>query len=377
MDRAQFARLELLIRRIEKLIQIGHTSHPRQHAQEPDREQAQSNKAERAPDMSISAPVVETHVRVAEKNYAAERQENEAKERRIEFQQRERREWILLWVQVALFIAAMATVWVTAWQAKVMKDTLVEMAKQTPGIIQAGEASVTSANINRDTLHEQQIASDRDEIENDRTAKENQNSLERTLSQSKAALDASIANSRLDQRPWVTLEGFRLSKEPVTGEEISITWDFRNSGKTPALDLVTQNDVRIVTEAIASTSEKTGFDFITTFLNPGMPKSVTVIPPGDNTVYGVTNPMDFRKDNREWLISNYREKRARLYLFVLVRYKDIAKIPHWTSVCAYHNFGDTLTTFMYCPQGNTMDQNQKENDPIGPPRCDPFEGCVQ
>jgi hypothetical protein len=177
----------------------------------------------------------------------------------------------------------------------------------------------------------------------------------------------SIENSRLDQRPWVTFGDFKLNKEPVAGEEISIAWELRNSGKTPALESSIYTVVRIAAEAIVKAVEKMGLSLNPTFVTKEVSRSVSIIAPGNsNTVTGITNPVDFGRNNREHLITLYRAKQARLYVHILVRYKDIAATPHWTTACAYHIFGEGLSDFINCPQGNVIDKNRKESGPIGP-----------
>ncbi|HXC43819.1 MAG TPA: hypothetical protein VNY51_09910 [Candidatus Dormibacteraeota bacterium] len=73
-----------------------------------------------------------------------------------------------------------------------------------------------------------------------RVADNAKNALDASNRQSKAVLDAGIANSRLDQRPWVSVSEFALSSEPDTQQPFSEDVLLQNTGKTPALDELCQ-----------------------------------------------------------------------------------------------------------------------------------------
>ncbi len=57
------------------------------------------------------------------------------------------------------------------------------------------------------------------------------------LEQSKAALEATIASTRGDQRAWVVIKDVKLGEEPQVGKTPQITIEISNGGKTPALNL--------------------------------------------------------------------------------------------------------------------------------------------
>ena len=157
------------------------------------------------------------------------------------------------------------------------------------------------------------------------------------------ALSASIANSRLDQRPWIDLGEYRLSSEPEEGRAVAAAFVILNSGKSPAFNEVAQSILR------AWTSPP---DF-TVFSAPSTQRSASVVPPGETHVRSSTGPFTLDKN---W-VGLYKAKRASLYLHVMVTYTDAFGTPHWTKVCMYHCLGMVLDSFAYCPSDNEMDHN--------------------
>jgi hypothetical protein len=162
--------------------------------------------------------------------------------------------------------------------------------------------------------------------------------------QSKAGLDATVANMHLDERPWVVISQFQLSNEPEEGKEITINCQLANTGKTPALTEVNQSLVLMSTEIPPMTVSP-----VTTM------GSHSVVPPGTPTMRFTTKP---------WLpppvwISRYRDKAATLYLHAMIRYNDTFGINHWTSLCVFRTYGMPLNDFQYCEKGNEVDQTSQ------------------
>jgi len=69
------------------------------------------------------------------------------------------------------------------------------------------------------------------------------------------ALEAGIAATQLDQRPWVYATRFELSNEPEVGRKFWITAYLGNNGKTPALE------VRVATQVLWWHAEPPPSDF--------------------------------------------------------------------------------------------------------------------
>jgi hypothetical protein len=166
-------------------------------------------------------------------------------------------------------------------------------------------------------------------------------SLDASNRQSQNALDATINNARLDERPWVTLSRFQLSKEPEAGKDITIQCSFLNSGKTPALHVAPQGKLYIAE----------GFIPMTQFSPFEQPFSQTIVAPGANQIGFTTKPQQFQARD----IERYTNKIAPLYLHARITYKDTFGREHWTTVCASKHYGET--EFSYCADGNEMDQN--------------------
>jgi hypothetical protein len=56
----------------------------------------------------------------------------------------------------------------------------------------------------------------------------------------------------------------------------------------------------------------------------------------------------------------YLKKTQFLYFHAILRYKDVFKKEHWTTVCAIHTYGHPLDDFTYCEEGNGMDSGEAD-----------------
>jgi len=178
--------------------------------------------------------------------------------------------------------------------------------------------------------------------------------------QSKRALDASIAASRLDQRAWVTLEEVVPQHLEATSREeanshpgVQFVLPFRNTGKTPAI--------------------KVAFDMAMIFRTPDKPipdfdqnpedtyskmtgiKESALIGPGDHTVFTFPGPADtqFRFGPNQMKLID--DRRTVLYLVGKLTYHDIfPNTPRRsTKFCA--RYEPATKQFGYCPINRAMD----------------------
>jgi hypothetical protein len=69
--------------------------------------------------------------------------------------------------------------------------------------------------------------------------------LDTALKQSQRALDASIENARLDQRPWIVVANVKWESELKAGETNLFAVTIRNAGKTPAQHVRAKYTTRI------------------------------------------------------------------------------------------------------------------------------------
>jgi len=183
-------------------------------------------------------------------------------------------------------------------------------------------------------------------VQDQRIADNAKASLDASNKRTRDALDASVAASRLDERPWLVPSGFRLSEEPGLDTGVTVTVFVVNTGKTPALELVNQSKLFLLNVDPPGPN----FDL------PVNPRSRAIVAPGATAaVQFKTDPL-ILKTLRE--MSFYTSLSYRIYLEALVRYKDTFNQDHWTTVCAYHVSGAALDYFQYCEHGNEVDEER-------------------
>jgi hypothetical protein len=179
----------------------------------------------------------------------------------------------------------------------------------------------------------------------DETLDQNRDALARTLAQAKTALDASIAASRTDQRAWVGIVNLKLPKEPIAGQDITITYTLTNTGKTPALGI----------------SAKMGFFFRNA--EPPSPDWSQVVIAGKggaafpNSVSDETRATFYAKSATGPLIEAYKSGTTAIYLWLHVDYEDIFGISHWVQICTVHTSQDAPDRFTHCAQADSVDRS--------------------
>ncbi len=170
-----------------------------------------------------------------------------------------------------------------------------------------------------------------------------------TLNQSRAALDATIENFRLDQRAWVGPIHVILPEYVANGKQVYIKEGqpmkigvfVANSGKTPALKV--KNN--FATRFLKAGDEFDPNDHIkkpsiqaSSVLQPGMNFSLKPLPEGNSS-----------KSDVDDLTSG----RYILYMFGLITYEDIFGRPHTSKFCL--SLSPDLQTFTSCSIYNEAD----------------------
>lgn len=190
---------------------------------------------------------------------------------------------------------------------------------------------------------------------------QNRQSFGASIAQSRAALNASIAASRLDQRPWLVVQSCRLSAEPKPGVAITAECDIVNTGKTPAIDVYVQHDLRGV-DGVPPSVTRQRVEFVV----PKVHASRSLSAPGARPQTFTTPPYELN----EAAVMQYSGRRATIFINAIIRYRDTFGIPHWTTYCAYHLIGQGLAQVLFCSGGNATDHNQAVNDSVGPPESE-------
>lgn len=71
----------------------------------------------------------------------------------------------------------------------------------------------------------------------------------------------------------------------------------------------------------------------------------------------------FSFETSPWLIPKefiklYTEKTAVMYIHQKLWYRDADGKPHWTKICATHEFGWSLDSWQFCEKGNNVDHEK-------------------
>jgi hypothetical protein len=339
MDKAQFARIQLLIRRIEKLLRDAHFSDTPGKKSKPDANKAIQAKTERTPDVRGATPIMEALAIRAEPTDSNKTcgEENEGIPTNLE-SKRDRREWILLWVEVFLLFAAVFTSIVTARQATLMKDTLAEMANQTPGILEAGTAAKDSVKVARDTLTKAV-----------KDGEDSQSNFEKTMEQSKKALEETIETARMDQRAWVGHGSMALPECLDEGGRrvyISVGCNPRfgvnlsNFGRTPAVNV----EVLVAASKRPSTWK---------WIDPpydnrvGVFSNSALFPGPGGTNY--SGPFSWPMSQMD--VDGVKSGAVMVYFYGRIKYSDAFRRAHQTTFCVF--VSRDLSSLESCPFYNT------------------------
>lgn len=173
-----------------------------------------------------------------------------------------------------------------------------------------------------------------------RIADSTQKAMNASNTQSKTALDATIAASALDERAWIGIGAFRVIQFDKDGFKVDI--EMRNSGKTPALDV--------------SESAKYGWNFSLDngpqevwFMSlPGNPAEA--IPPGGSHI----NHLIVGADSLAPGYDSIKSKAYRIYVFGRIKYTDISRhVNGVTDFCFFMSDPDKHD-LSFCRNHNDM-----------------------
>jgi len=253
----------------------------------------------------------------------------------------------------AIVLLTAGNVLVGFWYASITKQAAIDNGKQTDRLICAANIQAHAADI---IAQSSEDFSDTARGIKDNTAdavaqfkrlaKGTETAIRTSQKSAQAALQASIDNLRLDERPWVLPSRFELSAEPEPDKPFTIKVNIQNTGKTPAVDLIPQSRLFSWNEEPPPTDFAEPKDKII---------SKGIIPPGGGGGNSFTTDpliLDAIK------VGAYKGKSNRIYIHAYLNYKDglSGSKLHWTRLCAYHTFGDKLDEFVYCKAGNEIDR---------------------
>ncbi len=174
-----------------------------------------------------------------------------------------------------------------------------------------------------------------------RIADNAQTSLEASNRQSKAALDTSIENARLDQRAWVTVEGFKATTFGV-GQQFLVPRVFKNNGRTPAVH------VRVRT-ALLPVKPNTPEDWSVVYKAP--PKTTEVLGPQEELDSTMTGTKDSPQGLSDTGFQDIKEGRTIVFDYGVLVYCDVFGHQHWTKFC--NHFLPASQEWGICDEGTS------------------------
>jgi hypothetical protein len=150
-----------------------------------------------------------------------------------------------------------------------------------------------------------------------------QKSIEASNRQSKASLDATIAQFRDEQRAWVGAVEFGRPNNLEIGKKATFNFVVSNSGKTPALH---------VTQRIAAWPFAKGQEFHPVWTPITTQSAVIVLQPGMRITISTNEQF---APNTETTIARLKTGEEVMYVYGEITYKDVAGRTHYSHFCAY------------------------------------------
>jgi hypothetical protein len=153
------------------------------------------------------------------------------------------------------------------------------------------------------------------------------------------SLQATIDNFHLEQRAWVG--PLVINAEMVIGKPLIVAAKFKNTGRTPAINVIPAGFLQPVTEGYAPdfTMKTTGPQTRTV-----MPPDGTIILERNGTRGGVMTPAIF---------DALESGKLKIYIFGKIAYEDVFNCGHWTQYCFV--FKPDTKSFLECNTHNAVD----------------------
>lgn len=192
-------------------------------------------------------------------------------------------------------------------------------------------------------------------VQEQRIADNAKASLDASSRQSRAALDATIGNSRREQRAWINITFGEVTWNE--GDPIYVPITTTNVGKTPAKNYFLHAVVRLVPNNLEAEEVLSSFPY------QGIPhfqSFVGMMPPG-GTHTGTATSYDQNSNARilsKEELSEMDTGRAFIVVYAEVRYTDIFGVDHWTRSCVYTKDPSVHAVYASkCPLYDDIDNN--------------------
>ena len=278
-----------------------------------------------------------------------ERRQNEAEVRDTKYKDEQLRvnKWMMRFTGALVLFAAVSGIvsgvqaYIAGLNAKAARDNAAAAKAQA----EAARQTVTEMQKSGSDTHDLAVAGGKQAD----AAKTQADSTKILAANQRKALDASVAATQLDQRPWVYTTQFVLSNEPDVDKQFWITAYLANNGKTPALE------VHTITQVSWWHTEPPSADFDQRKANIS-----NLIPPSAS---GSASEESEHETMNTRQIAAYRSGPTRIYFRMKTYYRDIFKQWHWTTTCVAHTYNKPLTTFDLCDHGNDVGEGPQATKP--------------
>lgn len=247
--------------------------------------------------------------------------------------------WATVWIAFFTFVSiavSSGTLWILKLQVKEIHDS----SSDTHALAQAADTQAKKMTDVSSAADKIRQAADNMVAQDQRIADNAQKAMDASNRQSKAALDATIAASTLDQRAWIAIGAYQVTQFDKDIMKFDI--EIRNSGKTPALGV--------------SEGAKEGSNFS---LDPGPQENwfmglplvpAEAIPPGGSHIIH----MAIGSDVIGQIYDSVKSKASRLYVVGRIKYTDISrKVDGLTEYCLFMSDPDKLA-LSFCGAHNDM-----------------------
>lgn len=152
-------------------------------------------------------------------------------------------------------------------------------------------------------------------------------------------VEAAVEFLRLEQRAWVGITIIKMRTEFRPEEPIRFEVRVENTGITPALCIVVKKIV---------SSDPPNENTIDAPIDEPEPTKIVISP--RNAFSGLTKPIRLTEKEVEVV----RKKRARIYVFGTIHYRDIFDRKHKTTYCTFYT-AEHHPNVEFCPWFNHMD----------------------
>lgn len=201
-------------------------------------------------------------------------------------------------------------------------------------------------------------------VQDQKLADNSKNALDASNRQSREALNASIASSRLDQRPYIVTDAPAFNQTSIVGNhEITANITFRNIGKTPALKILHN----LTMQPYTGLNRDTYIQFMDRLFTDLKSKDrqgrhqieSSPYPEEDiapqATQYATNPPITLSPEDVTVLLADNGPNVGKETLFYvgIISYTDGSGAPYKTQYC-YFYFGNNVRVWHICDNHNTI-----------------------